>query len=84
MQWPPILNDANFKHKTQIRSYSNGQSELPSWCAYTHSLGSKNTYLHEGVLQFMYKDTVCTISLLLNEVHFDDCALLVVTVNLPH
>ena len=36
----------------------------------THSLGSNSTYLHEGVTRFMYKDTVCAISLL-NEAHFD-------------
>ena len=36
----------------------------------THSLGSENTYLHEGEPQVMYKDMVCTISLL-NDAHFD-------------
>ena len=36
----------------------------------THSLGNNNTYIHEGVLHFMYKDMVCVISLL-NKAHFD-------------
>ena len=62
------MDDVSIHHKnTELEAiqmdWVNYHNDVP-----THSLGSDNTYLHEGELQFMYKDTVCVISMQFNHI----------------